>query len=442
MNSIQSRLASGLLISLIVISFILWISVSHNIQKLAENYIASRLEHDIETLLTAVSFDKQNQIIINDERIDTIYNRPFSGHYYSIQHKQSVIRSRALWDQTLTIPDAIPANYIQTYQPGPEHQSLIVISGQFIKQGQKIIISIAEDLTPVKNDIKGFKHYFTLLSFTILFILILVQIIILRSGLKPLRRIRNELQDLEKGRITELTTEVPYELKSVVNEVNQLSMALYKRLRRSRDALGDLSHAIKKPLTLLQQFSDKHKNSLGDDSLKTLNNQIDSIQQLTDRILKRARVAGRSRLNKVFNISEDLPVLIKTIDTMYPDKPVKTILNIPDHLHTQLDSEDMLELLGNLLDNAWKWARSEIHISIQETNTLRIIIEDDGAGSKVESLNELTNRGLRLDESVSGYGFGLAIASDIVKDYDGSLIFSQSEKLGGFRAEINLPVSD
>ena len=86
--------------------------------------------------------------------------------------------------------------------------------------------------------------------------------------------------------------------------------------------------------------------------------------------------------------------------------------------------------------------KNEIHISIQDTDTLRISIEDDSAVSKVESLNELTNRGLRLDESVSGYGFGLAIASDIVKDYEGSLIFSQSEKLGGFRAEINLPVSD
>ena len=441
MNSIQSRLASGLVISLIVILLLLWVSVSNNIQKLAENYIASRLEHDIETLLTAITFDDQNQLLVNDERIDAIYNRPFSGHYYSIQHEQTIIRSRALWDQTLAAAEITSTGYHQSYQQGPEHQSLIVISGQFNKQKQTVIISIAEDLTPIKNDIKQFKQYFTLVSFVILLTLILAQSIILRSGLKPLRKIRTELHKLEKGTITELSTDVPYELKSVVNEVNQLSLALYKRLKRSRDALSDLSHAIKKPLTLLQQFSDKHQASLDDESIKILNKQIDSIQQITDRILKRARVAGRPGLNRVFNVKDDLPVLIKTINTMYPDKNIKTRLDVPDNLVTQIDSEDMLELLGNLLDNAWKWASSEIQINIQETDSLLISIEDDGPGSQAESLNELANRGVRLDESVSGYGFGLAIAADIVRDYNGSLLFGRSDTLGGFRSEIKLPMS-
>ena len=439
MNSIQSRLATGLVISLISISLILWVSVSNNIQKLAENYIASRLEHDIETLLTAISFDAQQQLVVNNDRIDAIYNRPFSGHYYSIQYKESIIRCRALWDKTLAIADISSSGYHQTYQPGPEQQSLIVISALFNKQGQQVIISLAEDLTPVKKDIEQFKHYFAIFSFAILLALILTQSIILRNGLKPLRKIRSELRDLEKGTIDELTTEVPYELKSVVTEINQLSLALYKRLKRSRDALSDLSHAIKKPLTLLQQFSDQHQTSLDKEAIETLNNHINNIQQITDRILKRARVAGQSRLNKVFNINDDLPILIKTINTMHPDKQIKTTINVPATLKSKIDSEDMLELLGNLLDNAWKWAKSEIHIRINETDTLKITIEDDGPGSKAESLNELANRGVRLDESVSGYGFGLAIASDIVKDYNGSILFSRSDTLGGFQSEIKLP---
>ena len=101
----------------------------------------------------------------------------------------------------------------------------------------------------------------------------------------------------------------------------------------------------------------------------------------------------------------------------------------------------MLELLGNLLDNAWKWARTEIKISAREINTISIVIEDDGAGANIDSLNELTQRGVRLDESVSGYGFGLAISSDIINDYNGSLFFSTSELLGGFKTEIQLPLN-
>ena len=439
MNSIQSRLATGLLISLIMVFLILWLAVSANIQKLSENYIASRLEHDIETLLTAVSFDKTNLLTINEKYINSIYNRPFSGHYYTIQHNQTLFRSRSLWDQSLISPKITGNNYIRTVQNGPENQLLITISGHFNKQKQNIIISIAEDLTPIIEDIRQFKNYFAVLSLFILLSLLLIQFIVLRKGLKPLRKIHSELSQLEKGTINELTTDVPDELKSVVNEVNHLSLALYKRLKRSRNALSDLSHAIKKPLTLLQNFSDKNKEKFDDKTNVFLENQIESIQNITDRILKRARVAGTSKFNTPFDINEDLPLLIKTISTMYPEKNIHLTSDIPKALETPIDREDMLELLGNLLENAWKWASNTINIRITQENNITIIIEDDGPGANEKSLNELTQRGVRLDETVSGYGFGLAITSDIIRDYEGNLLFSRSEKLGGFKIEIQLP---
>ena len=439
MNSIQSKLATGLLISLIVVFLILWLTVSNNIQKLSENYISSRLEHDIETLLTAISFDKKNKISINEQYINSIYKRPFSGHYYTIQHKQNLFRSRSLWDQNLTSAKA-SNSYISSVQAGPENQRLITITKHFNKQKQNIIITLAEDLTPVIEDISQFKNYFTTLSLIILFSLLLIQFIVLKNGLKPLRKIHNELLKLEKGTINELTTDVPDELQTVVNEINQLSDALYKRLKRSRDALSDLSHSIKKPLTLLQHFSDENQDKLDSKTSEFVNNQITSIQQITDRILKRARVAGISKTNSLFNINEDLKLLINTIKTMYPDKKINVSLDVPATLEIHIDREDMLELLGNLLDNAWKWAKTKINITVTKENNIVIIIEDDGSGANTESLNELIQRGVRLDESVSVYGFGLAISSDIIKDYDGELLFSSSKALGGFKIEIQLPL--
>ncbi len=441
MNSIQSRLATGLLISLIFVFLILWLTVSNNIQKLSENYIASRLEHDIETLLTAITFDKKNILTINEQYINSIYKRPFSGHYYTIQHKQNLFRSRSLWDKSINSPEIDDSNYLTLVQPGPENQLLITITGRFIKQKQNVIITIAEDLTPIIKDISQFKNYFTILSLLILFSLLLIQFIVLRNGLKPLGKIRNELYELEKGTIKELTTDVPDELGSVVAEINQLSVALYKRLKRSRDALSDLSHAIKKPLTLLQQFSDENQDKFDIKSNEFLNNQITSIQQITDRILKRARIAGTLKLNTPFNINEDLTLLINAINSMYPTKNINVTLDIPEELEINIDREDMLELLGNLLDNAWKWANTTIKVSVRKTNHIIIIIEDDGSGVNTESLNELTKRGVRLDESVSGYGFGLAISSDIIRDYEGSILFSHSEILGGFKTEIQLPLN-
>ncbi|MDH5368816.1 MAG: sensor histidine kinase [Gammaproteobacteria bacterium] len=441
MNSIQSKLATGLLISLIFVFLILWLTLSNNIQKFSENYIASRLQHDIETLLTAISFDNKNNLTINEQYINSIYKRPFSGHYYAIQHKQNLFRSRSLWDQNLSLPEVSNGEYLSSVQPGPENQLLITITGRFNKHKENIIITIAEDLSPVIKDINQFKNYFTGLSLFILLSLLLIQFIVLRNGLKPLRKIHKELHELEKGIIKELNTDVPVELKSVVNEINQLSLALYKRLKRSRDALSDLSHAIKKPLTLLQQYSDEKQDNLDNKENEFVNNQITSIQQLTDRILKRARISGVSKTNTPFNINEDLPLLINTINSMYPSKNIKVRLDIPETLEIYIDREDMLELLGNLLDNAWKWANTTINITIKKTEHIVIIIEDDGSGANTESLNELTRRGVRLDESVSGYGFGISISSDIIRDYNGSLLFSHSKTLGGFKTEIRLPLN-
>ena len=124
---------------------------------------------------------------------------------------------------------------------------------------------------------------------------------------------------------------------------------------------------------------------------------------------------------------------------MYPEKNIHLTSDIPKALETPIDREDMLELLGNLLENAWKWASNTINIRITQENNITIIIEDDGPGANEKSLNELTQRGVRLDETVSGYGFGLAITSDIIRDYEGNLLFSRSEKLGGFKTEIQLP---
>lgn len=124
MNSIQSRLASGLLISLILVFLILWLAVSSNVQKLSEDYISSRLEHDIETLLTAVSFDNKNTLIINEKYINNIFNRPFSGHYYTILHNESLFRSRSLWDKNLISPKITKNTYSKHIQEGPENKFL------------------------------------------------------------------------------------------------------------------------------------------------------------------------------------------------------------------------------------------------------------------------------------------------------------------------------
>ena len=172
----------------------------------------------------------------------------------------------------------------------------------------------------------------------------------------------------------------------------------------------------------------------------TLTKQTDDIYQISDHILKRARLAGHSHPGALFSFSDDLPSLIKTLEMMYTNKTIRLTTNMPENIICPVDREDMLELLGNLLDNAYKWSAHKIILTVDIDSELHISIEDDGPGANPEKLDELSKRGVRLDEKVQGHGFGLAITTDIVNDYNGSINFEQSAILGGFKIDIKLPL--
>jgi len=438
MQSIQSKLSTGLLLSLIIAFSALWLLVSTSIQSLAEDYIASRLTHDTETLLSAIQFDENDKLAIDPARIDLIYNQPFSGHYYAIDTPTKSVSSRSLWDQQLKYVTVDPGKHLRTVQQGPELQSLLVISVGYKKQGQPVTITVAEDLNPIAENTDRFKFWFAILAFSMLFMLIILQAFTLRRSLKPLASIRYELKSLEQGKLDKLSTDSPSELRPLIDEVNHLLAIMAQRLSRSRDGLSDLAHAIKKPLTVIQQVTEN--NNIPDTTKSTLVKQADSIYQLTDRILKRARLAGHSHTGALFSFSRDLPALLKTLDMMYTDKMLQLTTDIPANITCPVDREDMLELLGNLLDNAYKWAAHKIVLSVRIESGIRICIEDDGPGADPEKIHTLSRRGVRLDEKIQGHGFGLAIATDMVSDYGGSIHFTRSTNLGGFKSDIELPL--
>ena len=438
MQSIQSKLSTGLLFSLIIAFSALWILVSISVQFMANEYIASRLEHDAEMLLNTISFDSDDVLMVDATRIDVIYNQPFSGHYYVISTDKQTISSRSLWDHNLNVITINTGDQSRSFKHGPDLQSLLLISFGYKKQGVRLTISIAEDLNPINKNIDLFKYWFSAMAIGMLLILVMLQALILRNSLKPLTRMQAELKLLQQGRLNKLSTESPSELRPLINEVNHLLTIVEQRLRRSRDALSNLAHAIKKPLTVIKQITDK--NIIPDTTKTILIKQTDDIYQISDHILKRARLAGHSHTGALFSFSDDLPALIKTLEMMYANKTLQLTTNIQDNITCPIDREDMLELLGNLLDNAYKWATHKIVLRVNFNAELHICIEDDGPGTDLDKINELTKRGVRLDENIQGHGFGLAISADIVNDYNGNINFKHSTSLGGFKIDITLPL--
>jgi len=443
MLSLQKRLGSGLLISLTIVFGSLWLVTRIAIEHLAEEYVVSRLSHDSESLLAAVQINTKGQVQMDSTHIaPTIYQRPFSGHYYRIQSSHTMIRSRSLWDQDLDVPLLQSGEVTRIHTLGPLQQHLLILVRGYQKQDIVISIAIAEDLSQLDAEIAIFQRYFAITAGTTLFILIVLQILILRGGLHPLHRITHELRELGQGQRHSLEVDTPHEIAPLVHEVNRLLVSNIQRVNRSRNAMADLAHALKRPLTVIQQHLQEHRKALPSSFTTVTESQLQNIRHSIEHILRRANLAGSGPAIVRLDAHTDIQDLINSLQHMYFDKQLHIDYVQIEPLTIAFDRQDMLELLGNLLDNACKWARHLVRLELVKNTELCIKVEDDGPGVADTDRAKLLQRGNRLDESTEGHGLGLAIVKDIVDQYNGHIDFSSSDRLGGLCVQVNLPIPD
>ncbi|MBI4665535.1 MAG: sensor histidine kinase [Nitrospinae bacterium] len=442
MGSLKARLTAGLSLGLVILFALQWVVVAGAIRKVAEDYARSRLEHDVETLLTAVSFDGRGSMSINGGLVNTVYQRPFSGHYYRIWSDGFVARSRSLWDEELPDETQPVGGKSIGRAPGPQGQTLITFTASFQKQGRVVRIAVAEDVTSMEAGLSAFRREYALMSAGALAIIIFAQYILVGMGLKPLFRARDDVLRLERGLVPAIGEDVPAEAKPLVMEINRLLAIMSARLERSRKALGNLSHAIKTPLSILSQISDGQTTPQSPSAREEVDRNIRVIHELVERNLAKARLAGSISPGGMFEPEKEIPELVSTLEKMYREKDLRILWRLNgDKKMAPADREDMVELIGALMDNACKWARAGVELSIEISEGTHIIVEDDGPGCPAELMEKLAKRGARLDESVVGHGLGLSIASDIVESYSGALSFGRSGKLKGFRADAMIPGS-
>jgi len=376
-------------------------------------------------------------------RMTVIYRQPFSGHYFVVLTKNKTLYSRSLWDETLSSSPLAQSETQQWLVTGPSQQPLLVWAGGFQKQGQQVTIVIAEDLSALKASMVRFNWYFAGLSFVVLLVLLVVQQYIVRRSFDPLKQIQREIKNLQQGAVGGLTENVPSEVQPLVREVNHLLQLLSERLKRSRNAMGNIAHALKAPLSLLTQIAQQESVRALPELSADLKRHTDAIRQLMDRELKRARLMGQGTPGARFLPQEEMPVFVDMLQRMFAtDKERAQALDIqwqaPD-VAFMFDRDDMLELMGNLLDNACKWAKHEVRCDLQgDEHHLQLVVEDDGPGCSDDEIKQLTARGVRIDEAAPGHGLGLAIVRDVVEIYGGVLTLDRSEALGGLRVCVRL----
>lgn len=441
MKSLQSRLHIGLGISLFLVTVFVWWMINTSISHITNEMMLTRIEHDGQALLASLQLSPEGKLSLKNLQVGHIYQQVYSGHYYLISSDELQLRSHSLWDKNLKQPQLKTGQTVIQTLDGPDGQRLLQWTSHFIRFNKNITISIAEDTNDLLAALRVFNLYFALAAVAIFIALLLIQALIVRRSLRSLSTIKQELQLLSSGKIKSLSKDVPNEILPLVGEVNLLLQQLGKQLKRSRNSTGNLAHSLKHPLNLLMQLAESEETKLPDTVREELHINTQQILQLMERELKRARIVGSGVPGQHFSPHKEMLGLVDVLERVYHDKHLNIECNISPELEFSADRNDMLELFGNLLDNACKWSTKQVRCQVYYEGSMTIKIEDDGGGCDERQLSSLTQRGVRADESTEGTGLGLSIVKDIVELYSGKIEFSRSE-LGGLLVTVNFPVID
>ena len=435
MRSIQRRLSLGLISVMVIVGVVLAQTSLWLFEAGLQRYLEAGLRNDSENLLVAL-VRGPNGVQLDEQRLSPAYQRPFSGHYFRIDFADVHWRSRSLWDQEL--PRLPVAGLKGNLQLGPEGQQLLVLRSDYKRFGQSISISVAQDYTPVRESFRLMRQVGLVMGLAALLLVLILQRVTVRRALRPLETARNQIAQLQQGQRSQLDTQVPLELEPLVAQINHLLAHTEDSLKRSRNALGNLGHALKTPLAVLLSAASSDALKDHPQLSQLLREQLEQVQQRLNRELNRARLAGDALPGALFDCEQELPGLLATLRMIHGEH-LDLSYQVAPGLQLPWDREDLLELLGNLLDNACKWADAEVRLSVSEMpHGYRLAVEDDGPGIPEAQRDHVFSRGARLDEQRVGHGLGLGIVRDIVEVWGGVLQLQESE-LGGLKVLIELP---
>lgn len=378
--------------------------------------------------------------------------RAYSGRYWQIaEHAEGgrmrpLVRSRSLFDQMLPITNgalagvaADPGSEVYYDTTGPLDQPLRAVAMQATLPGHDgpVIIMAAEDRSPIDREARRFAGL-TAAALLLLGAGLLAAIMIqVRVGLRPLFDLRRDISDVRKGKIERVGGAYPVELEPLATELNALVTHNQEVVDRQRTHVGNLAHALKTPLSVMLTEASQRPGPLA----KVVSHQADLMRGQVDHHLRRARAAARAQSHGERTLIEPvLDELASTLERIFLPKAVVIDWRAPEDLCFRGERQDLLEMAGNVIENAGKWCKGKVRVNATPDGDgrLRVIVEDDGPGLPPERRGEVLKRGARLDESAPGSGLGLAIVDELARAYGGSLTLGESA-MGGLKVELVLP---
>ncbi|MBF0219848.1 MAG: sensor histidine kinase [Gammaproteobacteria bacterium] len=441
MRSLQQQLRHHLFWTLLLVMGGMLLLVDFAVKELTHHYILKRLSNDAESLLTHLKREN-DRWQLPTQQLATFYQRVNSGHYYLVHSSQQALRSRSLWDFNPQITPLAPGEQRMSLQSGAAGQRWLTLTQGFKQQGENLTLWIAEDISDLRQLQNSYRLYAILLVITVMFLLLALQQRLLQRTFARLEPLREMIRAMHTGSLQQEHPELPEEVQPLMAEIEHLITQLQQRTSRSRNALGNLAHDLKRPLQQLQLASETLPEAAQQEQLQI----IQTLRYKIERELKRARIVGASSPGRHTHLALDLPPLCSVLEQLYPHCQI--ITQFPENAVLLQDRDDMIELFGNLLDNACRYAGGEITLALcREASGWRLNISDHGPGIAPQRRQALMQRGQRLDEdnslNTTGSGLGLAICEDIVHSYHATLTLEANPDTNyptpGLRVSVLLP---
>ncbi len=381
---------------------------------------------------------------------EPLFTIPFSGWYWQIKLFKKgtppLFVSDSLLDQRLWLPSVLGAepdeNLIyRAYMEGPEGQRLRVLERQIRLEGpnhRPYSYAVAGDAAEIENDLADFTTMLIAALALLGFGLLAATFFQVRFGLMPLRAVREDLAAIRSGKAEFLDGDVPVEIRPLQKELNALIQANREIVERARTHVGNLAHALKTPLSVIGNEARGKRTALATKVLE----QTEIMRTQITHHLDRARMVARSNaLGSVTDVPEVLAGLQRALVRIYSDKGVQIEIDCPEGILFQGERQDFEEMAGNLMDNACKWCRETVRVSVSkpsDAEQLVLTVDDDGPGLDAAERERAVKRGQRLDETKPGSGLGLSIVADLAHLYKGAFALEPAPQ-GGLRAKLTLP---
>lgn len=413
----------------------------------AEQSLRERLQAHTVGLIAAAEFDDNGKLhvpVLPEAR----YNTGDSGLYAQITGNTGLHhwQSPSMDHLHLTFPrDLAPgAHRFQRLSAaeGEFYSFSLGINFDFSKSTHEgYTFTVAENMAAFSEQISAYRRSLWDWLGGMALVLLTVQGIVLRWGLAPLRKVAEDLSAIESGKRQKLEGHYPREMQGLTDNLNALLASQHQLLDRHRHTLGDLAHSLKTPLAVLRGELDKATPS--PDFPAIIGEQVRRMSEIVDYQLQRAATSGRLPMSTPLSIAAAARKIVNSLNKVYADKPVRCQIHVEAGAAFHGEEGDLLEILGNLLDNAYKWCAQcvTVHAELDQHQALRLSVEDDGPGITPQKVQDALQRGVRGDSLHPGHGIGLAVVQDIVRVYGGQLNIEQGPVLGGVKITVSVPTS-